>query len=113
MTEKHVGKKRRREVREALDMKREIKRLTLLGVLIIAVAILLLVVACTFVAYAGFFALDVQVAQYVPLFIMFVATMIIASRMNGYWHLRDRYKEHCKRFNISKEDMCALERGEI
>lgn len=112
MTEKHVGKKRRREVREALEMKREIKRLTLLGVLIIAVAILL-VVACTFVVYAGLFALDVQVAQYVPLVIMFVATMIIAFRMNGYWHLRDRYKEHCKRFNISKEDMCALERGEI
>lgn len=112
MTEKHVGKKRRREVREALEMKREIQRLTSLGVLIIIVAILL-VIACTCAIYAGLFALDVQFAQYVPLVIMFIATMIIAFRMNGYWHLRDRYKEHCRRFNISKDDMSALERGEI
>lgn len=112
MAEHHVGKKRRKEVREAIDMRQEIRR-TNITVAAIAVVIVGSMLSCTVVVAAGVLGDNAIVAEAIALLIVFAALGVLGYRMNGYWNLRDRYREHCRKFNISKEDMKALERGQL
>ena len=112
MATQHVGKKRRKEVREAVSMRREIRRTNI--TLVIGVALVLAVmVGCTAVAALGLASGHLIIVQSIVLLVVFFAVAVLGFRLNGYWSLRGRFKEHCRRFNISKEDMKALEQGKL
>lgn len=111
MTEQHVGKKRRKEVREAINMKRQIAKDLTFMLTVIAIAVVVTIV-CTYFMYQGLGANN-MLAQTLPLVIVFIAVMVMSFRMNNFWDLRSQYKKHCRKYNITKGDMKALERGEL
>ena len=39
--------------------------------------------------------------------------IFVAPKANRYWALRDEYKAHLERYNISKDDMRALKNNEL
>lgn len=112
MTEQHVGKKRRKEVREAINMKKQIRKDFTFMMVVFGIAIIV-TLACTALAYQGLFGDNMMLVQTVPLVIVFGAVMIMSFRMNSFWELRSQYKKHCQKYNITKSDMKALENGEL
>ena len=112
MTEQHVGKKRRKEVREAINMKKQIRKDFTFMMVVFGIAIIV-TLACTALAYQGLFGDNMMLVQTVPLVIVFGAVMIMSFRMNSFWELRSQYKKHCQKCNITKSGMKALENGEL
>ena len=82
MVEEHVGKKRRKEVRQAITMSEELRKTLLLCIGLIVFGIVVLMI-------------------------------FVAPKANRYWALRDEYKAHLERYNISKDDMRALKNNEL
>ena len=101
MVEEHVGKKRRKEVRQAITMSDELRK------------ILLLIVCVTILACTGVVELPSFVSNTVPLIILVVFMIFVAPKVNKYWTLRDAYKAHLERYNISKADMNALKDNQL
>lgn len=112
MVEEHVGKKRRKEVRQAIALKKEMNR----SLLFIVIAIVVgggLAGALTVLVTADMIQVDNVATQAIPLAVIVLALVFIGPRCTKWWGIRDQYKLHLKRYNISKEDMAALERGEL
>lgn len=111
MVQEHVGKKRRKEVRQAINMSEEMRRLLLssIGILAVGLVVVLLVL---FLAYGNVIPVSPIVGSMLPLAILLVAIFAVTPRANRYWSLRAQYKDHCRRFNIRKADMQALRSDE-
>lgn len=107
MVQEHVGRKRRKEVRQAINMSEEMRRLMLvsIGILAVACVVVLTLVALSF---AKVVSLSPFASGMIPLAVVLVAVFVVAPRANRYWTLRDAYKKHCRRYNISKDDMRVL-----
>ena len=109
MVEEHVGKKRRKEVRQAITMSEELRKTLLLCIGLIVFGIIVLLVLFV-ISYLGLFEIPLVVTNTVPLVILVVLMIFVAPKANRYWALRDEYKAHLERYNISKDDMRALNR---
>ena len=109
MVEEHVGKKRRKEVRQAITMSEELRKTLLLCIGLIVFVLLVLFV----ISYLGLFEIPLVVTNTVPLVILVVLMIFVAPKANRYWALRDEYKAHLERYNISKDDMRALKNNEL
>ena len=112
VVEEHVGKKRRKEVRQAITMKQELTSslLVIAGVLVLGVA---LTATMTYMTITGVVPSNDLMTQVIPFAIVIVLLIFMAPRANKWWELRDEYKAHLERYNISKEDMAALKRGDL
>ena len=112
MVEEHVGKKRRKEVRQAITMSEELRKTLLLCIGLIVFGIVVLLVLFV-ISYLGLFEIPLVVTNTVPLVILVVLMIFVAPMANRYWALRDEYKAHLERYNISKDDMRALKNNEL
>lgn len=112
MVEEHVGKKRRKEVRQAITMKEELRSSLIVIVSVMLVAIILTAIM-TYLLVAGIVPSNDLMSQIIPLLIVIVVLIFMGPRANRWWGLYDEYKEHIKRYNISKDDMAALQRGDM
>ena len=112
MVEEHVGKKRRKEVRQAITMSEELRKTLLLCIGLIVFGIVVLLVLFV-ISYLGLFEIPLVVTNTVPLVILVVLMIFVAPKANRYWALRDEYKAHLERYNISKDDMRALKNTEL
>ena len=110
--EEHVGKKRRKEIREAINMKKELNS-TLLLMLGLMLAGCLLYGAYTILLIEGVIPAGDQVSQVVPLIIVFILVVFLGNKAYRWTDKREQFKTHCKKFDITKEDMKALKRGEL
>lgn len=112
MVEEHVGKKRRKEVRQAITMSEELRKTLLLivGVLVFGCLILLVLFL---LSYLGIVELPSSVGTIAPLVVLVVIMIYIGPKANRFWALRDEYKDHLKRYNISKADMRALKNNQL
>ena len=112
MVEEHVGKKRRKEVRQAITMSEELRKTLLLciGLIVFGIVVLLILFV---ISYLGLFEIPLVVTNTVPLVILVVLMIFVAPKANRYWALRDEYKAHLERYNISKDDMRALKNSEL
>ena len=104
MVEEHVGKKRRKEVRQAITMSEELRKTLLLCIVLLVLFV---------ISYLGLFEIPLVVTNTVPLVILVVLMIFVAPKANRYWALRDEYKAHLERYNISKDDMRALKNNEL
>lgn len=112
MTQQHTGKKRRKEVREAIDLQHMVKTTTI-ALVIIFVAGLALTTVFSVMLATGALAADSMMASMIPAIVLFVLLLLIGTRVRRWSELRTEYKDHCRKYNITKEDMRALERGEL
>ena len=112
MVEEHVGKKRRKEVRQAITMSEELRKTLLLCIGLIVFGIIVLLVLFV-ISYLGLFEIPLVVTNTVPLVILVVLMIFVAPKANRYWALRDEYKAHLERYNISEDDMRALKNNEL
>ena len=112
MVEEHVGKKRRKEVRQAINMSEELRKTLLLIISVLTIGCLIVLILF-FISFYGVVELPAFASSTVPLAILIIAMVFIAPKANRYWALRDEYKEHLKRYNISKADMKALKNNEL
>lgn len=112
MVEEHVGKKRRKEVRQAITMSEELRKTLLLCIGLIVFGIVVLLVLFV-ISYLGLFEIPLVVTNTVPLVILVVLMIFVAPKANRYWALRDEYKAHLERYNISKDDMRPLKNNEL
>lgn len=112
MVEEHVGKKRRKEVRQAITMSEELRKTLLLCIGLIVFGIIVLLVLFV-ISYLGLFEIPLVVTNTVPLVILVVLMIFVAPKANRYWALRDEYKAHLERYNISKDGMRALKNNEL
>ena len=112
MVEEHVGKKRRKEVRQAITMSEELRKTLLLciGLIVFGIVVLLILFV---ISYLGLFEIPLVVTNTVPLVILVVLMIFVAPKANRYWALRDEYKAHLEPYNISKDDMRALKNNEL
>lgn len=112
MVEEHVGKKRRKEVRQAVSMKQELNNslFIIIGVLALGA---ILVAAMTYMSITGIVPSDNVWTQVIPFLIVIVILIFAFPQASKWWGLHDEYKKHLERYNISKEDMAALKRGEL
>lgn len=112
MVEEHVGKKRRKEVRQAITMSEELRKTFLLitGILVI---VCLFIVILFLISYLGIAELPSVVSSTAPLVVVVIAMIFVAPKVNRYWALRDEYKSHLERYNISKADMNALKNDRL
>lgn len=107
MAEEHMGKKRRREVHQAVNLKKESKKL-------LAFVVSTFVVACVIIIALLCFSLSQtgQTKQLVgivgSLIILLLAVILIVPKSRKCLEVRKALKEHCKRFNISEDDMLLL-----
>ena len=112
MGEEHVGKKRRKEVRQAITMSDELRKILLLIVCVTILACVIIAVLFL-IAFTGVVELPSFVSNTVPLIILVVFMIFVAPKVNKYWTLRDAYKAHLERYNISKADMNALKDNQL
>ncbi len=112
MVEEHVGKKRRKEVRQAINMSEELRR-TLRFVIGILALSFLIIIALYIISMMGIVDMSMNIISFVPLAIVLIAMIVIAPKANRYWTLRDEYKNHLERYNISKADMKALKNNDL
>lgn len=112
MVEEHVGKKRRKEVRQAINMNEELRKSLVFIWTVLGIGCVLVLVF-TYFSYSRIIPISDTLARSLPLVFLFIAMVIIAPRANKYWTLRDQYKEHRARYNISKDDMNALRNDEL
>ncbi len=112
MVEEHVGKKRRKEVRQAINMSEELRR-TLRFVIGILALSFLIIIALYIISMMGIVDMSMNIISFVPLAIALIAMTVIAPKANRYWTLRDEYKNHLERYNISKADMKALKNNDL
>lgn len=112
MVEEHVGKKRRKEVRQAINMSEELRR-TLRFVIGILALSFLIIIALYIISMMGIVDMSMNIISFVPLAIALIAMIVIAPKANRYWTLRDEYKNHLERYNISKADMKALKNNDL
>ncbi len=110
--EEHVGKKRRKEVRKALDIKTEMNRLLRRALIFIVIAIVIYI-ALMVMMTKGIIAATSAWTSMIPMFVVLIFAMIIGSQSYKWYGLRDEYKKHCKRFDISKKDMKDLKEGRL
>lgn len=107
MVEQHVGKKRRKEVRQAIRMNEEMRKLLVFSAVVGGVGLLAVLVS-VFLPFLGIIAIDPIAGQIVSIVFLVLIMLFVIPKANRYWSLRDELKVHCDRFNISKEDMQAL-----
>ena len=100
MVEEHVGKKRRKEVRQAITMSEELRKTLLLCIGLIVFGIVVLLVLFV-ISYLGLFEIPLVVTNTVPLVILVVLMIFVAPKANRYWALRDEYKAHLERYTVS------------
>ena len=112
MVEEHVGKKRRKEVRQAVSMKEELNHSLIIIVAVLALGVIL-TAAMTYMTITGIVPADNLWTQVIPLIIVIVILIFAGPQASKWWGLHDEYKKHLERYNISKEDMAALKRGEL
>lgn len=112
VVQEHVGKKRRKEVRQAINMSNEKKRLLryCIGMLAIGCALVLLFI---FFSFTQIIPVSPFLRSIGPILIFFAFMMIITPKANRYWTLRETCKTHCERYNITKADMQALKNDEM
>lgn len=112
VVEEHVGKKRRREVRQAVSMKQELNNslFIIIGVLALGV---ILTAALTYLSISGIVPSNTIWTQVIPFLIVIVMLILAALLASKWWGLHGEYKKHLERYNISKEDMAAVKRGEL
>lgn len=106
MVEQHMGKRRLKEVRQAINMNNELKRLvaffTITSVVACILIIVLLYLAFTQASHAK------QLASVAGLvIIVLIACILIVPKAKKYRQVRKELAEHCARFNISSEDMAS------
>lgn len=110
--QEHVGKRRRKEVREAIDMRHEM--MTTLAVTCVALVVgIALAVAVQLLVVFGMLVSSNIFLRLLPAIVIFVLLLVVCGRAYKLSGLREEYKEHCRRYNITKEDMRALEHGEL
>ena len=109
MSAELAGKRRRREEREAIALRREIRSADI-ALAVGAASIVAVMVACTAVAAVGLFAGHLFILQALALFAVFVIAAVVASRVAGRRNLRQRLDEQCRLLNITREELRALER---
>lgn len=112
MVEEHVGKKRRKEVRQAINMSEELRRTLRFVIGILALSFLIIIALCI-ISMMGIVDMSMNIISFVPLAIALIAMIVIAPKANRYWTLRDEYKNHLERYNISKADMKALKNNDL
>lgn len=112
MVEEHVGKKRRKEVRQAILISEQMHR-NIITIVVIFVIGCVLVFGLGFLSYTGLVPISPAISHTVPLVVLFLAMIVVAPKANKFWALREQFKDHCRRYNISKEDMRALKSGEL
>ena len=61
----------------------------------------------------GALAVYSMMASMIPAIVLFVLLLLVGTRVRKWSELRTEYKDHCRKYNITKEDMHALERGEL
>jgi len=110
--QEHVGKKRRKEVRTAINMKTELR-----NGMIFMIAVLLVGIMASVSLTLSMLALDPMsdnlITQTIPTIVMFVFVIFLGNRSYKWSGLKKEYNEHCKRYNITKEDMEALKNGQL
>ncbi len=110
--QEHVGKKRRKEVRQAIEMHDELRKTVLMVIAAIAIGIAFTVTSAL-LTINGILAEDDVIAQYAPMVVILLLLVPVAGRAYQWTGLREEYKEHCKKFNITKEEMNALKNGQL
>ena len=81
MVEEHVGKKRRKEVRQAITMSEELRKTLLLCIGLIVFGIVVLLVLFV-ISYLGLFEIPLVVTNTVPLVILVVLMIFVAPKAN-------------------------------
>lgn len=107
VAEEHMGKKRRREVHQAVNLKRESKRLLVFVVSTSVVAcVAIIALMCFSLSQTG------QMKQLVgivgSLIVLLISIILIVPKSRKCFEVHKTLKAHCKRFNISEEDMLLL-----
>ena len=93
-------------------MSEELRR-TLRFVIGILALSFLIIIALYIISMMGIVDMSMNIISFVPLAIALIAMIVIAPKANRYWTLRDEYKNHLERYNISKADMKALKNNDL
>lgn len=112
MVEAHVGKKRRKEVRQAIAMKKNLTS-SALSIACILMAGIVLAAIVVLVTNAGMLQSNSVTTYAIPIGILVVILAFIAPQATKLRGRYDDYKAHLRRYNISKDDMSALKRDEL
>ena len=110
--QEHVGKKRRKEVRAALDMRTELRRSMAFMVCALIIAAMV-TLGMTFAFISADPTIDNTAAQTIPTIVLFIFVIFLGSRSYKWSGLKKEYDEHLKRYNITKADMEALKDGQL
>lgn len=103
----HVGKKRRKEVRQAVNLKQDMNKALAKSLAVTGLCIVLCLIYTLFLNLGVLDMSDI-VVQAVPLVFVFIGVMFIGNHFYKYLDLRDAFKKHCDRYGVSKNDMNAL-----
>lgn len=112
MVEEHVGKKRRKEVRTAINMRDDLRNGMLFMICVLLVGIMASL-SLTITLGRMDPTADNQWAQMVPTLVIFLFVVFLGTRSYKWSGLKKAYDDHCKRYNITKDDMKALKNGEL
>ena len=102
--QEHVGKKRRKEVRQAANLRKQ-KNNAMIFIIVVMVIGMVLSTISSFLIVFGVIPVSNQFWTYVPTIIVFIVIFIAGSRVFKWTNLRQEYKDHCKKFNITVQDI--------
>ncbi len=107
--QEHVGKKRKKELREALNLKRErdasIKKCVI--VYGVAIAVCLLYFLCC--ALNILISFDNLMLTFVPMAVIVASLFIAGSDVTRAQVAHGKYKKYCVEHSVSKEDLQHFE----
>ena len=110
--QEHVGKKRRKEFRTAINMKSQLQ-----NGMIFMLTCLVIGIVCSLGLTISLGRLDPMaensLAQILLTIVIFVFIIFLGNRSYKWSGLKKEYDEHCKRYNITKQDMKDLKEGRL
>ena len=108
----HMGKKRRKEVQLACAARREL-RTQLAATLVLLALICTCVVAVGILAVRELVPLGTVAIQVVFFAAIVLAVLCLVMRLLSWSRLREEYRQHCARLNITTEEMDALRAEQV
>lgn len=110
--QEHVGKKRRKEVRQAANMKSDLRKemFVMIGIFIVGIAICF---SWTIAMYFSGVDGSSIIVQSLPTIAVFLLVVYLGNRAYKWTGLREEYKRHCQQFNITDEEIKLLKNDQL
>lgn len=107
--QEHVGKKRKKELREAMNLKQERDRSIKKCAIVYGIAAAICIFYFLCCAFNFLISFDNLVLTFIPLAVVVASLFIAGSDITKAQVAHDKYKKYCSSHSVTKEDLAHFQ----